>query len=60
MDTQEFSIRPELYLFVRASESIMAHDSSLNNDERDVLLTYVKTLADRYLALADNPEQRDS
>ena len=60
-DIQEFSIRPELYLFVRASESIMDHDSLLNNDECDVLLTYVQTLSDRYLALADNPaRQRDS
>ena len=60
-DTQDFNIRPELYLFVRASESMMDHDSSLNNDECDVLLIYVKTLADRYLALANNPaRQRDS
>ena len=57
-DTQDFNIRPELYLFVRASESMMDHDSSL---KCDVLLTYVKTLADRYLALANNPaRQRDS
>lgn len=60
-DIQEFSIRPELYLFVRASESIMGHDSLLSNDERDVLLTYVQTLSDRYLALAENPTRlRDS
>ena len=40
---------------------MMDHDSSLNNDECDVLLIYVKTLADRYLALANNPaRQRDS
>ena len=47
METQ--NQHPARTLFVvRASESIMVHDGSVSNDERDVLLTYVKTLSDRY------------
>ena len=60
MAYEEVQIRQELRGFIRAADALFSNDSSLTADEREVLTTYIQTLAEKYLTWFEHPSHLDS
>ena len=43
MDYEEIHVRQEVREFVRAAEALMSHDSSLTDEEREVLANVIQS-----------------
>ena len=57
---EEVQMRQEVRELIQAADTLFANDSSLTEDEREVLATYAQTLVERYLTWFEHPEDQDS
>jgi len=53
---EEVHMRQEVRELIQAADTLFANDSSLTEDEREVLATYAQTLVERYLTWFEHPE----
>ena len=57
---EEVHMRQEVREFIQAADTLFSNDSSLTEDEREVLGTYAQTLVEKYLTWFDHPNPQDS
>ena len=57
---EEVHMRQEVRELIQAADTLFANDSSLTEDEREVLATYAQTLVERYLTWFEQPPDHDS
>ena len=57
---EEVQMRQEVRELIQAADTLFANDSSLTEDEREVLATYAQTLVERYLMWFEHPADQDS
>ena len=57
---EQVHMRQEVRELIRAADTLFANDSSLTEDEREVLATYAQTLVERYLTWFEHPADQDS
>ena len=54
---EEVYMRQEVRELIQAADTLFANDSSLTEEEREVLATYAQTLVERYLTWFEHPSQ---
>ncbi len=52
-------MRREVRELIQAAETLFSNDSSLTEDEREILATYAQTLVERYLTWFEHPADQD-
>ena len=57
---EEVQMRQEVRELIQAADTLFANDSSLTEDEREVLATYAQTLVERYLTWFEHPADQDA
>ena len=56
---EEVYMRQEVRELIQAADTLFANDSSLTEEEREVLATYAQTLVERYLTWFEHPADQD-
>ena len=56
---EEVYMRQEVRELIQAADTLFANDSSLTEEEREVLATYAQTLVERYLTWLEHPADQD-
>ena len=56
---EEVYMRQEVRELIQAADTLFANDSSLTENEREVLATYAQTLVERYLTWLEHPADQD-